>query len=45
MRYTECKLGAFSDEMLLDHLEEDTVDFIDTFDASQVRYLLQKKSE
>ena len=44
MRYTECKLDALTGEMLLDHLEEDTVDFIDTFDASHVRYLPQKRT-
>jgi len=38
MRYTECKLRPIATDMLLDHLEENTVDFIDTFDASQVRH-------
>ena len=40
MRYTESKLQAISSAMLLDHLEEDTVDFVDTFDASHVRNIL-----
>ncbi len=34
MRYTEAKLAAISEEMLLD-LEKDTVDFIPNFDGSQ----------
>eukprot|EP00210_Caulerpa_lentillifera_P004475 g4270.t1 len=35
MRYTECKLRALSSEMMLDHLDQNTVDFIDTFDAAE----------
>lgn len=40
MRYTECKLRPLSSEMMLDHLEQNTVNFIDTFDASEVCFLL-----
>lgn len=36
MRYTECRLAAAAEDMLLDDLEADTVDFATTFDASQV---------
>ncbi|KAH7290337.1 hypothetical protein KP509_30G043100 [Ceratopteris richardii] len=35
MRYTECRLEALSESMLLTDLEFDTVDFIDNFDGSQ----------
>lgn len=35
MRYTECRLQALSEAMLLADLELDTVDFIPTFDGSQ----------
>jgi DNA gyrase subunit A len=37
MRYTECRLRALTSEALLADLEADTVDFVPTFDASQVR--------
>jgi DNA gyrase subunit A len=33
MRYTEARLGALAEEMLVD-LEKNTVDFVDNFDAS-----------
>lgn len=36
MRYTECRLAAASQDMLLEDLESDTVDWAPTFDASQV---------
>ncbi|GMH11567.1 hypothetical protein Nepgr_013408 [Nepenthes gracilis] len=35
MRYTECKLSALTEAMLLADLELDTVDFIPNFDSSQ----------
>lgn len=35
-RYTECRLSSAAEDMLLDDLEADTVDFAPTFDASQV---------
>ncbi|MCO5602907.1 hypothetical protein L7F22_057047 [Adiantum nelumboides] len=35
MRYTECRLEALSESMLLTDLEFDTVDFVPNFDASQ----------
>eukprot|EP00775_Hariotina_reticulata_P008929 gene8929-9106_t len=35
MRYTECRLAAASEDLLLADLEADTVDFAPTFDASQ----------
>eukprot|EP00879_Flechtneria_rotunda_P019071 GHRR01020023.1.p1 GENE.GHRR01020023.1~~GHRR01020023.1.p1 ORF type:complete len:257 (+),score=111.48 GHRR01020023.1:1855-2625(+) len=35
MRYTECRLAAAAEDMLLADLEADTVDFAATFDASQ----------
>lgn len=34
MRYTECRLSLVADQLLRD-IDEDTVDFIDNFDASQ----------
>ena len=37
MRYTECRLRALTSQALLADLEADTVDFVPTFDASQVR--------
>ncbi|KAL1828264.1 hypothetical protein DCAR_0207462 [Daucus carota subsp. sativus] len=35
MRYTECRLEALTEAMLLADLEQDTVDFIPNFDNSQ----------
>ncbi|KAF7803939.1 DNA gyrase subunit A, chloroplastic/mitochondrial [Senna tora] len=35
MRYTECRLDALSEAVLLADLEQDTVDFIPNFDNSQ----------
>ncbi|KAG6420151.1 hypothetical protein SASPL_116670 [Salvia splendens] len=35
MRYTECRLEALSEAMLLADLEQDTVDFVPNFDNSQ----------
>ncbi|KAH9610804.1 hypothetical protein KSS87_023695 [Heliosperma pusillum] len=35
MRYTECRLEALTEEMLLADLEQDTVDFTPNFDSSQ----------
>lgn len=35
MRYTECRLEALAEAMLLADLEEDTVDFVPNFDNSQ----------
>ncbi|KAK9733100.1 hypothetical protein RND81_04G043300 [Saponaria officinalis] len=35
MRYTECRLEALTEEMLLADLELDTVDFVPNFDNSQ----------
>ncbi|GER32183.1 DNA gyrase subunit A family protein [Striga asiatica] len=35
MRYTECRLEALAEAMLLADLEQDTVDFIPNFDNSQ----------
>ncbi|KAK1374151.1 DNA topoisomerase (ATP-hydrolyzing) [Heracleum sosnowskyi] len=35
MRYTECRLEALSEAMLLADLEQDTVDFVPNFDSSQ----------
>ncbi|GKU91458.1 hypothetical protein SLEP1_g5330 [Rubroshorea leprosula] len=35
MRYTECRLQAITEAMLLADLEEDTVDFVPNFDNSQ----------
>ncbi|XP_042059795.1 DNA gyrase subunit A, chloroplastic/mitochondrial-like isoform X1 [Salvia splendens] len=35
MRYTECRLEALSESMLLADLEQDTVDFVPNFDNSQ----------
>ncbi|KAL3516328.1 hypothetical protein ACH5RR_023230 [Cinchona calisaya] len=35
MRYTECKLEALTEAMLLSDLEQDTVDFVPNFDNSQ----------
>lgn len=34
MRYTECRLSLVADQLLRD-IDEDTVDFVDNFDASQ----------
>lgn len=34
MRYTECRLSLVADQLLAD-IDEDTVDFVDNFDASQ----------
>lgn len=34
MRYTECKLTALSESMLLSDMDQSTVDFVDNFDAS-----------
>lgn len=36
LRYTECRLASAAEDMLLDDLDADTVDFSPTFDASQV---------
>ncbi|CAG9461084.1 unnamed protein product [Pedinophyceae sp. YPF-701] len=36
MRYTECRLAAATPDMLLDGLSEDVVDFLPTFDGSQL---------
>lgn len=36
IRYTECRLASAAEDMLLDDLDADTVDFSPTFDASQV---------
>eukprot|EP00249_Psilotum_nudum_P016763 c25978_g1_i1 orf=224-3175(+) len=36
MRYTECRLEALSESMLLEDLKSDTVDFIPNFDGSQL---------
>jgi DNA gyrase subunit A len=35
MRYTECRLQALSTNALLQDIEAETVDFVDTFDGSQ----------
>eukprot|EP00878_Enallax_costatus_P019373 GHUV01020438.1.p1 GENE.GHUV01020438.1~~GHUV01020438.1.p1 ORF type:complete len:826 (+),score=272.01 GHUV01020438.1:1150-3627(+) len=35
MRYTECRLASAAEDMLLDDLDANTVDFGTTFDASQ----------
>ncbi|MFW6358608.1 MAG: DNA gyrase subunit A [Chroococcales cyanobacterium] len=35
MRYTECRLEALTSDALLQDIESETVDFIDTFDGSQ----------
>ncbi|XP_031486660.1 DNA gyrase subunit A, chloroplastic/mitochondrial [Nymphaea colorata] len=35
MRYTECRLEALTEVVLLSDLEENTVDFVPNFDASQ----------
>ncbi|KAM5551150.1 hypothetical protein ABKV19_026134 [Rosa sericea] len=35
MRYTECRLEALTEAMLLSDLEQDTVDFVPNFDNSQ----------
>ncbi|KAI9126508.1 hypothetical protein K1719_002104 [Acacia pycnantha] len=35
MRYTECRLHALTEAMLLADLEQDTVDFVSNFDDSQ----------
>ncbi|KAL7157889.1 hypothetical protein ABFS83_02G106500 [Erythranthe nasuta] len=35
MRYTECRLEALAEAMLLSDLEQDTVDFVPNFDNSQ----------
>lgn len=35
MRYTECRLASAAEDMLLDDLDADTVDFAPTFDAAQ----------
>ncbi len=35
MRYTECRLSLVADQLLRD-IDEDTVDFVDNFDASQL---------
>lgn len=35
MRYTECRLEALAEAMLLTDLEQDTVDFVPNFDNSQ----------
>ncbi|XP_010558248.1 PREDICTED: DNA gyrase subunit A, chloroplastic/mitochondrial isoform X2 [Tarenaya hassleriana] len=35
MRYTECRLDALSEAMLLADLDQDTVDYLDNFDNSQ----------
>ncbi|WP_414579089.1 DNA gyrase subunit A [Anabaena sp. CCY 9402-a] len=35
MRYTECRLQALTSASLLQDIESETVDFIDTFDGSQ----------
>eukprot|EP00268_Persea_americana_P058688 TRINITY_DN7127_c1_g1_i4.p1 TRINITY_DN7127_c1_g1~~TRINITY_DN7127_c1_g1_i4.p1 ORF type:complete len:930 (-),score=160.26 TRINITY_DN7127_c1_g1_i4:372-3161(-) len=35
MRYTECRLEAFTEAMLLADLEQNTVDFVPNFDNSQ----------
>eukprot|EP00252_Welwitschia_mirabilis_P005842 TRINITY_DN16447_c0_g1_i1.p1 TRINITY_DN16447_c0_g1~~TRINITY_DN16447_c0_g1_i1.p1 ORF type:complete len:942 (-),score=173.08 TRINITY_DN16447_c0_g1_i1:51-2876(-) len=35
MRYTECRLEELSEAMLLADIEENTVDFVQNFDASQ----------
>jgi hypothetical protein len=37
MRYTECRLRPLASDALLADLDADTVDFVPTFDASQVR--------
>jgi len=34
MRYTECKMEAIAEEMLLD-IEKETIDFVDNYDATQ----------
>jgi len=36
VRYTECRLRSLSDDALLSDLDKDSVDFLPTFDASQV---------
>lgn len=36
VRYTECRLASAAEDMLLDDLGSNTVDFAPTFDASQV---------
>ena len=36
MRYTEARLAAAAQDLLLEDLEEGTVDWAKTFDASQV---------
>lgn len=41
MRYTECRLASAAEDMLLDDLDADTVDFGTTFDASQVSWVTQ----
>ncbi len=37
MRYTECRLSRVAEDLLLADLDDDTVDFGPTFDASGVR--------
>lgn len=34
MRYTECRLAPISPPLMLDDLQEETVDYVPTFDAS-----------
>jgi hypothetical protein len=36
MRYTECRLAGAAEELLLADLDQDTVDWGDNFDASEV---------
>ena len=35
MRYTECRLAAIGNEVLLSEIEEEVVDFVDNFDGSE----------
>lgn len=35
MRYTECKLQKYTEKVLLDDLKNNTVDFIDNYDATE----------
>ena len=34
-RYTECKLEKYTEDILLDDLKEDTVDFVDNYDSTE----------
>lgn len=40
-RYTECRLASAAEDMLLDDLDANTVDFAPTFDASQVSPVIE----